>query len=47
MEIFKQFSTLKNDFKNQNFEMFEEIFHYFGKSDSAIIYSVKMLIFTT
>ena len=28
---------MKNDFENQNFEMFEEIVHNFGKSDSDII----------
>ena len=27
MERFDQFLMLKNDFKNQNFEMFEEVFH--------------------
>ena len=26
-------SSLKNDFENQNFEIFEEIVHYVGKSD--------------
>ena len=34
---FNQFSTLKNDFENQNFEMFEEVVHNFGKSDGDII----------
>ena len=29
-ERFDQFSTLKNDFANQNFEMFEEVVHNFG-----------------
>ena len=38
LESFNKFSTLKNDFENQNFEMFEEIVHNFGKSDSDIIY---------
>ena len=37
LERFDQFSTLKNDFENQNFEMFEEVVHNFGKSDSDII----------
>ena len=36
-EKLEQFSTLKNDFENQNFEMFEEVVHYFGKSDGDII----------
>ena len=30
-------STLKNDFESQNFEMFEEVVHNFGKSDGDII----------
>ena len=34
---FNQFSTLKNDFENQNFGMLEEVVHNFGKSDSDII----------
>ena len=34
---FNQFSTLKNDFENQNFEMFKEVVHNFGKSDGDII----------
>ena len=38
LERFDQFSSLKNDFENQNFEMFEEVVHNFGKSDSDIIY---------
>ena len=37
MERFGQFSKLKNDFENQNFEMFEEVVHNFGKSDGDII----------
>ena len=32
-----QFSTLKNEYENQNFEMFEEVIHNFVKSDSDII----------
>ena len=36
-ERFNQFSTLKNDFENQNFEMFKETVHNFGKSDGDII----------
>ena len=42
---FNQFPTLKNDFENQKFEMFEEVVHSFGKSDGDIIRE-KMLIFT-
>ena len=37
MERFDQFSTLKIDFENQNFEMFDEVVHNFGKSDGDII----------
>ena len=37
MERFDQFSTLKNDIENQNFEMFEEVVHNFGKSDGGHI----------
>ena len=37
MERFDQFSTLTNDFEDQNFELFEEVDHNFGKSDSDII----------
>jgi hypothetical protein len=36
-ERFDQFSALKNYFENQNFEMFEEVVHNFGKSDGDII----------
>ena len=32
-----QVSTLKNDFENQNFEMFKEVVHNFGMSNSDII----------
>jgi hypothetical protein len=35
-ERFNQFSTLKNDFENQNFEMFEKVVHIFGNSDGDI-----------
>ena len=38
LEKFNQFSTLKNDFENQNFEMFNEVVHNFGKSEGDIIY---------
>ena len=31
LERFDKFSTLKNDFENQNFEMFEEVDHNFDK----------------
>ena len=37
MERFNQLSTLNNEFENQNFQMFEEVVHNFGKSDSDII----------
>ena len=37
LERLDQFSTLKNDFESQNFEMFEEVDHNFGKFDSDII----------
>ena len=30
LERFNQFLTLKNDFENQNFEMFEAVVHNFG-----------------
>ena len=36
MERFDQFSTPKNDFESQNFEMLEVV-HNFGKSDVDII----------
>ena len=28
---------LKNDFENQNFEIFDKVVHNFGKSDDDII----------
>ena len=37
MERFNQFSPVKNDFENQNLEMFEEGIHNFGKSAGYII----------
>ena len=37
LERFDQFSTLKNDFENQSFEMFEEVVHNSGKSDEDMI----------
>ena len=37
LERFDQFLTLKNVFENPNFEIFEEVFHNFGKSDGDII----------
>jgi hypothetical protein len=37
MERFDQFSTLKNDLENQNFEMFKVV-HNFGKFDGDIIW---------
>ena len=30
---FDEFSTLKNDFENQNFEIFDKVIHNFGKCD--------------
>ena len=36
MERFNQSSALKNDFEEENFEMFKEVVHNFGKSDSDI-----------
>ena len=38
LERFDQFSTMKYDFENQNFEMFEEVVCNIGKSDGDIIY---------
>ena len=37
LERFNQFFTQKNDFSCTNFEMFEEVVHNFGKSDSDMI----------
>ena len=37
MERFDQFSTLKYDFENQNFAMFQEVVCNIGKSDGDII----------
>ena len=37
LERINKFFTLKNDFENQNFEMFEEVVHNFGKSDDDMI----------
>ena len=37
LERFNQISTLKNDFENQNFEMFGEVVHNFGKSKDDMI----------
>ena len=36
-ERFDQFPSLKNEFENLNFEMFEEIVQTFGKSDDDMI----------
>ena len=36
-ERFIPFSTLQNDFESQNFEMFKEVVHSFGKSDGDIV----------
>jgi hypothetical protein len=38
LEGFNQFSTLENDFENQNFEMFDKVVTNFGKSDDDLIY---------
>ena len=38
LERFNQLLALKNDFENQNFEMFEEVVHNLGKSDNDMIY---------
>ena len=32
-----RFSTLKNELENQNFEIFEEAFHNFGKSEDGLV----------
>ena len=37
MKRFDQFSTSKNNFKHQNFDMFKEVVHNFGKSDVDMI----------
>ena len=37
LERFDQFSTLKNEFENQNFQIFKEVVHNFGKSAGDII----------
>ena len=34
---FDEFSTVKNDFENQNFEIFDKIVYNFGKSDNYMI----------
>ena len=36
---------LEKDFECQNFPMFEEVVHNFGRTDDDIIYSEKILIF--
>ena len=36
-ERFDQFLMLKNDFENQNFVIFANVVHNFGKSDDDII----------
>jgi hypothetical protein len=35
LEIVSQFSTMKNDFENQNFVIFEEVLNNFGRSDNV------------
>ena len=37
LEGLDQFSTLKNDFESDIFEVFEEVIHNFDKSDGDII----------
>ena len=37
LERFNQFSMLKNDFENKNFEMFKEVVHKLGKFDVDMI----------
>ena len=37
-ERFNQFSTLKNNFENRNFDIFEKAVHNFGKSEDDKIY---------
>ena len=37
LERFYQFSTLQNGIENQKFEVFKEVVHNFGKSDSDIM----------
>ena len=37
LERFDQFLTLKNDFEEQNFDVFGEVVQNFGKSDGGII----------
>ena len=37
MEIFDQFIAQKNDFESTNFEMFQGVFHDFGKSEDDMI----------
>ena len=35
--FFNNEKVLKNDFENQNLEMFEEVVHNFGKSDGNVV----------
>ena len=44
MERFAQFSTLKDIFENQNFEIFDKVVDNFGKSDNDIVWQ-KMIFF--
>ena len=44
MKRLDQFSTLKNYFENQNFEVFDEVIDDFGRSDDDMICE-KMPIF--
>ena len=36
MERFSQFSTLKDIFENQNFDIFDKVVDKFGKSDNDL-----------
>ena len=36
---------MKNDFKTQNFEIFDKVVHNFGKSDDVFIHIVKKCLF--
>ena len=37
---------LKNDFESQNFAIFEDVVHNFGRSDDDMIYVVKKSLFS-
>jgi hypothetical protein len=44
MKRFDQFSTLKNDFENRNFEIFDKVAHIFSKSEDNMI---EYVLFST